>query len=75
MKSQDTRKALLNELHRVNEGIQRHYENQRAESMRLGQTISNLNTEKTALHQEILRMQARIEELETQIGTDDKELN
>ena len=27
MKSQDTRKALLNELHRVNEGIQRHYEN------------------------------------------------
>ena len=75
MKSQDTRKALLNELHRVNEGIQRHYENQRAESMRLGQTISNLNTEKTALHQEILRMQARIEELETQIGTDDKNLN
>ena len=75
MKSQDTRKALLNELHRVNEGIQRHYENQRAESMRLGQTISNLNTEKTALHQEILRMQARIEELETQIGTDDKDLN
>ena len=59
----------------MNEGIQRHYENQRAESMRLGQTISNLNTEKTALHQEILRMQARIEELETQIGTDDKDLN
>ena len=27
MKCQDTRKALLNELHRVNEEINRHYEN------------------------------------------------
>ena len=65
MKCQDTRKALLNELHRVNEEINRHYENQKAESNRLKQQLSNLNTEKTSLHQEILRLTARINELET----------
>ena len=65
MKCQDTRKALLNELHRVNEQIQRHFENQKAESMRLQQQIGNLKTEKTAIHQDILRMEARIDELET----------
>ena len=50
MKCQDTRKALVNELHRVNEEIARHYENQKAESMRLKQQLSNLNTEKTSIH-------------------------
>ena len=35
MKSQDTRKALTNELHRVEEEIKRHYGNQKAEGTRL----------------------------------------
>jgi hypothetical protein len=35
MKVQDTRKALKNELHRVNEDITRHYAVMRAESTRL----------------------------------------
>lgn len=35
MKCQDTRKALKNELHRVNEEITRHYAVMRAESTRL----------------------------------------
>ena len=35
MKCQDTRKALTNELHRVQEEITRHYSNMQAESQRL----------------------------------------
>ena len=35
MKCQDTKKALTNELHRVNEDINRHYSNMNAESQRL----------------------------------------
>ena len=75
MKSQDTRKALTNELHRVQEEINRHYSNQHAEAQRLNQQMSNLKTEKTALEKEILRMTKRIEELELQIGVDDENLN
>ena len=75
MKCQDTRKALTNELHRVNEDIHRHYSNCDAENQRLQQTLSNLKTDKTAIEKEVLRMQKRIEELELQIGEDDKELN
>lgn len=70
MKCQDTRKALKNELHRVNEEITRHYAVMRAESTRLSQTVGNLRTEKTALEKEIVRMTKRIEELENQIGKD-----
>ena len=70
MKCQDTRKALKNELHRVNEEITRHYEVMRAESTSLSQTVGNLRTEKTALEKEIVRMTKRIEDLENQIGKD-----
>ena len=70
MKCQDTRKALKNELHRVNEEITRHYGVMRAESTRLQQQMGNLKTEKTALEKEIVRMTKRIEELEAQIGKD-----
>ena len=35
MKCGDTRKALTNELHRVEEEIKRHYGNQKAEGQRL----------------------------------------
>ena len=75
MKCQDTRKALTNELHRVQEEINRHYSNQKAESQRLTQQLSNLKTDKTALEKEVLRMTKRIEELELQIGQDDEALN
>ena len=39
MKCQDTRKALKNELHRVNEEITRHYGQMRAETTRLQQQL------------------------------------
>jgi len=64
MKNQDTRKALTNELHRVEEEIKRHYANQHAEGQRLQQQLTTLKTEKTALEKDIIRMQKRIEELE-----------
>ena len=71
MKCQDTRKALTNELHRVEEEIKRHYANQKAEGQRLQQQLTTLKTEKTALEKDILRIQKRIEELELQIGHDE----
>ena len=70
MKCQDTRKALKNELHRVNEEITRHYGQMRAESTRLQQQLGTLKTEKTAIEKEIIRMTKRTEELEAAIGKD-----
>ena len=70
MKCQDTRKALKNELHRVNEDITRHYAVMRAESTRLQQQLGNLKTEKTAIQKEVIRMTKRTEELEAAIGKD-----
>lgn len=71
MKCQDTRKALTNELHRVEEEIKRHYNNQKAEGQRLQQQLTGLKTDKTGLEKEVIRMQKRIEELELQIGNDE----
>ena len=73
MKCQDTRKALTNELHRVQEDIARHYGVMRSESVRLNQQLGNLKTEKMALEKEVVRMTKRIEELEDAIGKDSDE--
>ena len=70
MKQNDTRKALTNELHRVEEEIKRHYANQKAETARLQTQVTQLKTEKTSIEKEILRIQGRINELELQIGED-----
>lgn len=75
MKCQDTRKALTNELHRVQEEITRHYGVMRAESVRLNQSMQTLKSEKTALEKEIIRMTKRIEDLEDQIGKDSDDEN
>lgn len=72
MKQGDTKKALTNELHRVEEEIKRHYANQKAESQRLQTQVTGLKTEKTSLEKDIIRMQKRIDELELQIGSDDQ---
>ena len=57
MKQQDTRKALTNELHRVEEEIKRHYANQKAEGTRLQQQVTQLKNDKTALEKDIIRIQ------------------
>ena len=75
MKCQDTRKALTNELHRVQEDINRHYNVMRAESVRLNQQLGTLKTEKSALEKEIIRMTNRIVDLEDTIGKDSDEDN
>lgn len=72
MKQGDTKKALTNELHRVEEEIKRHYANQKAEGTRLQQQLTQLKNDKTALEKDIIRMQKRIEELELQIGSDNQ---
>ena len=56
MKQNDTRKALTNELHRVEEEIRRHYANQKAEGSRLQTQVTQLKNDKTALEKEILRL-------------------
>ncbi len=73
MKVADTKKALTNELHRVEEEIKRHYGNLKAEGTRLQQQLTALKGDKTAIEKEILRMQKRTEELELQIGHDDED--
>lgn len=73
MKQGDTRKALTNELYRVEEEIKRHYLNQKAEGTRLQQQVTVLKGEKTAIEKDIIRMQKRIDELELQIGQDDEQ--
>ncbi len=72
MKQGDTKKALTNELHRVEEEIKRHYANQKAEGQRLQTQVTQLKGEKTSLEKDIIRMQKRIEELELQIGHDER---
>lgn len=72
MKQGDTKKALTNELHRVEEEIKRHYANQRAEDIRLQQQVTGLKNDKTSLEKDIIRMQKRIDELELQIGHDEE---
>lgn len=72
MKQGDTKKALTNELYRVEEEIKRHYANQKAEGTRLQQQLTQLKNDKTGLEKDIIRMQKRIEELELQIGHDDQ---
>jgi predicted nucleic acid-binding Zn-ribbon protein len=54
------------------EEIKRHYANQKAEGTRLQQQVTQLKNDKTALEKDIIRIQKRIEELELQIGHDDR---
>ena len=55
MKQGDSKKALTNELHRVEEEIKRHYANQKAESQRLQQQLTQLKSDKTGLEKDIVR--------------------
>jgi hypothetical protein len=65
MKCKDTNKAMTNELHRVLEEIKRHYNNQKAESARLQQNLTQLDTDKTNLQKGIVMLRQRLQELNT----------
>lgn len=71
MKISDVRKSLMSEIARVEDEMKRHFAHQKAENFRLQQQITQLKGEKTALHAQMMKLQSRISELESQIGADD----
>mmetsp|Transcript_4995 Transcript_4995/g.7524 ORF Transcript_4995/g.7524 Transcript_4995/m.7524 type:complete len:153 (-) Transcript_4995:397-855(-) len=71
MKINDVRKALMNEINRVEAEMKNHFSHQKAENSRLQQQITQLKGEKTSLQQQLMALQRRIAELETQVGEDD----
>ncbi|EGR29030.1 hypothetical protein IMG5_164990 [Ichthyophthirius multifiliis] len=73
MKTQDVKKTLTNELARMEEEMNRHFSHQKQENQRLDYQITSLKGEKTALQQQLLGVQRRITELETQVGNEENE--
>lgn len=71
MKISDVRKSLMNEIGRVEDELKRHLAHQKAENSRLQQQINKLKEEKNDLSTQMMRLEARIRELEGQIGVDD----
>lgn len=71
MKISDVRKSLMSEISRVEDELKRHLAHQKAENSRLQQQINKLKDDKTELTTQMMRLEARIRELEGQIGVDD----
>lgn len=71
MKINEVRKSLTNEIARVEDEMKRHFAHQKSENSRLQNQINQLKGEKTALHQQMMKLQSRISELENQIGNDE----
>jgi len=71
MKISDVRNSLMNEIAKVEDEMKKHFAHQKAENFRLQQQITQLKGEKTALHAQMMKLQSRISELETQVGADD----
>lgn len=70
-KTHEVKESLINELHKVEEEMKRHFSHQKAENSRLQQQISQLKSEKSVLNNQLLYLKRRIEELELQVGNDD----
>lgn len=68
LKTQEVRKALTNENFKVEEEMKRHYAFQKAENSRIQQQVTALRGEKTALDMQLLELERRMAELETQVG-------
>ncbi len=71
LKTHEVKETLLQELHKVNEEMNRHFSHQKAENSRLQQQISQLKTDKTVLQNQLISLQRRISDLEMQVGNDD----
>lgn len=71
-KHEEVKNTLLGDLNKVEEEMKRHFGHQKAENSRLQQQISQLKTEKTVLNQQLISLQKRINDLEIQVGNDDK---
>lgn len=69
VKAQEVRTSLQNEAQRVEEDLKNSLNKQRNENIRLMHAINKIKEEKTNLQKNLLSLQQRIAELETQIGT------
>ena len=74
-KHDEVKNTLISDLNKVEEEMKRHFGHQKAENSRLQQQISQLKTEKTVLHQQLISLQKRINDLEIQVGNDDDKNN
>eukprot|EP00388_Colpodella_angusta_P021284 GDKJ01053895.1.p1 GENE.GDKJ01053895.1~~GDKJ01053895.1.p1 ORF type:complete len:139 (-),score=41.87 GDKJ01053895.1:412-828(-) len=64
----ELKKAMVNDVSRIQEEVKRSLATQKAENGRLQQQVTTLKGEKTSLQQQILGLQRRIQEIEEQIG-------
>jgi len=71
IKTTDVKEALFDELKGLESEMRRHFNHQKAENSRLQQQVTVLRGEKTSLHQQLIGLQRRINELEMQIGTEE----
>mmetsp|Transcript_50894 Transcript_50894/g.146198 ORF Transcript_50894/g.146198 Transcript_50894/m.146198 type:complete len:122 (+) Transcript_50894:86-451(+) len=67
---QEMKKTMVADVQRMQEEVKSHFGQQKAENGRLQQQITTLKGEKTALQQQILGLQRRIQEIEEHIGCD-----
>ena len=71
LKAREVKSTLVQELNKIEDEMQRHFSQQKAENSRLQQQISQLKTEKTVLQNQLIALQRRITDLEMQVGNDD----
>ncbi|KAL4508519.1 hypothetical protein ABPG72_003823 [Tetrahymena utriculariae] len=68
MKAQDVKKTLMNELIRLEDEMNRHFNNQKSENNRIQSQLSLIKTDKAALDELIGELEGRIKDLEYHIG-------
>ena len=70
MKTEDVKKTLKNEITRAEDELGRHLKHQHTETGRFDYQIDELKQEKTQLAAQLIALQRRISDLETNIGTE-----
>ena len=70
MKTEDVKKTLKNEIVRAEDEVDRHLKHQNTETNRFDYQIDELKQEKTQLSAQLIALQRRISDLETNIGTE-----
>merc|ERR1719171_1951535 len=64
----DIKKYFQQDINRMSEEFQVQQKLQESENVRLQQQVTTLKGEKTSIHQQIIALQRRIEEIEEEIG-------
>ncbi|CEM10940.1 unnamed protein product [Vitrella brassicaformis CCMP3155] len=66
----EARRFFQAEIQRMEEEFRAQAQLQKTENGRIQQSVTSLKAEKTSLHQQILSLQRRIEEIEEEVGHD-----